>query len=152
MTRPRLICGLRIAWTVWWGVAAVLLCVLWVRSYWWFDNANFSATGTVVLNSLEGAVGLVYSDTASNKGLTSITVEDVKPLINPKGEKARKWLFDVHPTGTWVSCPYWFAALLLGLLAVGPWIRSFRQFSLRTLLIAMTLIAIVMGLVVTMRH
>ena len=25
---------LRIAWSVAWGVVAVLLCVLWVRSYW----------------------------------------------------------------------------------------------------------------------
>src|SRR5689334_14765186 len=25
---------LRIAWSVTWGVAAVLVCVLWVRSYW----------------------------------------------------------------------------------------------------------------------
>ena len=25
---------LRIAWSVAWGVLAVLLCVLWVRSYW----------------------------------------------------------------------------------------------------------------------
>src|SRR5262245_32774785 len=29
---------LRIAWSVVWGVVAVLLCVLWVRSYWLSDN------------------------------------------------------------------------------------------------------------------
>ena len=28
---------LRIAWSVVWGLAAVLLIVLWVRSYWWHD-------------------------------------------------------------------------------------------------------------------
>src|SRR3954451_7738148 len=28
---------LRIAWSVFWGVAAVLLIALWVRSYWWSD-------------------------------------------------------------------------------------------------------------------
>ena len=28
---------LRIAWSVGWGLAAVLLLVLWVRSYWWRD-------------------------------------------------------------------------------------------------------------------
>ena len=26
---------LRIAWSVTWGIACVLLIVLWVRSYWW---------------------------------------------------------------------------------------------------------------------
>src|SRR5436190_20522291 len=28
---------LRIAWSVWWGVVAVLLCVVWVHSYFSFD-------------------------------------------------------------------------------------------------------------------
>ena len=37
MTRPRLIRGLRIAWSVWWGILFVLLIVLWVRSYWRMD-------------------------------------------------------------------------------------------------------------------
>src|SRR6187431_2373803 len=31
---------LRIAWSVVWGVAAVLLIVLWVRSYWWIDGVS----------------------------------------------------------------------------------------------------------------
>ena len=29
---------LRIAWSVFWGLACVLLIVLWVRSYWFFDQ------------------------------------------------------------------------------------------------------------------
>src|SRR4051812_39587288 len=29
---------LRIAWSVFWGLAAALLIVLWVRSYWWTDT------------------------------------------------------------------------------------------------------------------
>jgi hypothetical protein len=29
---------LRIAWSVCWALACVLLIVLWVRSYWWFDD------------------------------------------------------------------------------------------------------------------
>jgi len=29
---------LRITWSVAWGMVAVLLCVLWVRSYWWMDQ------------------------------------------------------------------------------------------------------------------
>ena len=39
--RPRLIRGLRIAWSVWWGILCVLLIVLWVRSYWRFDRVSF---------------------------------------------------------------------------------------------------------------
>jgi hypothetical protein len=37
MHRPRLIRGLRIAWSVVWGLLCVLLIVLWVRSYWRMD-------------------------------------------------------------------------------------------------------------------
>ncbi len=32
---------LRIAWSVFWGLAAVLLVVLWVRSYWWVDQLGY---------------------------------------------------------------------------------------------------------------
>src|SRR5262245_39336159 len=34
MDRPRLIRGLRIAWSAWWGIVCILLIALWVRSYW----------------------------------------------------------------------------------------------------------------------
>ena len=47
---------LRIGWSVGCGLAFVLPIVLWVRRYWWFDNANFSTTRTVVLNSIKGGV------------------------------------------------------------------------------------------------
>jgi hypothetical protein len=41
--------------------------------------------------------------------------------------------------------PHWFVALLFAALAALPWIRP--TFSLRTLLIATTLIAVLLGLV-----
>jgi hypothetical protein len=42
--------------------------------------------------------------------------------------------------------PHWFCALILATFSVAPWIR--RQFSLRTLLIVTTLVAVVLGLIV----
>src|SRR4051795_652243 len=36
---------LRIAWSVFWGVACVLLIVLWVRSYSWNEEFAFPAGG-----------------------------------------------------------------------------------------------------------
>ena len=42
----------------------------------------------------------------------------------------------------------WFPVLLSIMLAVAPWIRLSKRFSLRTLLIATTLVAVVLGLVV----
>lgn len=40
MNRPRLTRWLRITWTALFGIAAVLLCVLWVRSYWVGDRVH----------------------------------------------------------------------------------------------------------------
>ena len=37
---------LRIAWSVGWGVVAVLLCVLWVRSYRWIDEVGVTGSST----------------------------------------------------------------------------------------------------------
>ena len=43
--------------------------------------------------------------------------------------------------------PHWFGVLLFAALAVVPWIR---RFSLRTLLIATTLVAVALGLIIWM--
>src|SRR3954447_118615 len=47
---------LRIAWSVFWGLACVLLVVLWVRSYWYHDSAcdHISGTQGLELYSLRG--------------------------------------------------------------------------------------------------
>jgi uncharacterized membrane protein YgaE (UPF0421/DUF939 family) len=74
---------LRIAWSVVWGSAAVLLLAEWVRSYWTSD---------------------LYV--------------------------------------------YWVAILLIAALATTSWFEWSPRFSLRTLLIATTLIALVLGAIV----
>jgi hypothetical protein len=54
----------------------------------------------------------------------------------------------VTPTGTtaYVYVPHCFAAFLVTIFAALPWFRW--RFSLRTLLIGMTLVAVVLGLIV----
>jgi hypothetical protein len=47
-----------------------------------------------------------------------------------------------------LTVPHWFAMFALGALAAAPWIPWSRRFSLRTLLITMTLIAVALGLVI----
>src|SRR4051794_7644371 len=51
----------RIAWSVFWGVACVLLIVLWVRSYWWSDRGYFFTPGNIfAIESDYGVLGLVH--------------------------------------------------------------------------------------------
>ena len=47
--------------------------------------------------------------------------------------------------GTPFQSPYWLLVAVAGLFAALPWIPIPRRFSLRTLLIAMTLVAVVLG-------
>jgi len=52
--------------------------------------------------------------------------------------------FDSRDGGINLAIPIWLPILLLASLAVVPWMRW--QFSLRTLLVATTLVAVVLGL------
>ena len=47
-----------------------------------------------------------------------------------------------------LSMPYWFLAALATSLSIFPWTNWSRRFSLRTLLIATTLVAVGLGLIV----
>src|SRR3954453_6300044 len=55
---------LRIAWSVFWGLGAVLLIVLWVRSCWRCDQImhHSSATELVALTSFRGQVAFSESN------------------------------------------------------------------------------------------
>jgi hypothetical protein len=138
--------NLRIAWSVLWGIAAVLLAVLWVRSYWWHDafwltDSNYRATGV-----------------SSSAGAVAVETVRLAPRVNAVG-----WHFTTGPvdstyTGfiwkssaayTLVGTPTSLPLFVSLMVATFPWIG--RQFSLRTLLIAMTLTAIALGLIACSR-
>src|SRR3954449_8237078 len=52
---------LRITWSVLWGLACVLLIVLWVRSYWWKDFAVSGGVRQIYLESCIGRLGVMIS-------------------------------------------------------------------------------------------
>ena len=49
---------LRIAWSVWWGIVAVSLVALWIRSYWCHDlyHLNHLASCAIDFESVRGGV------------------------------------------------------------------------------------------------
>jgi hypothetical protein len=129
------------------GIACVLLIVLWVRSYWWADGINYQSNHLIQLVSFRGGVALAAFEMAP-------------------GDKSPGWLLDSYPPSEWkdywpkvvglyyaetpgysqVLIPYWFITLLSIVAGTVPWLRW--RFSLRTLLIATTLVAVVLGLIV----
>lgn len=129
---------LRIAWSVAWGVVAVLLCVLWVRSYSWTDMTRFSEVissngklhfNQTVMVTFSGKVG--FGPLEARRRIGIYTMQTARIEI-------------VKRSGDGPTIPYWSLVLTAIVLSGVPWLRY--RFSLRTLLIATTLIAIALGL------
>jgi hypothetical protein len=61
----------------------------------------------------------------------------------------KQWKLIWERRGHGAMFPYWFLVLVFGGLAISPWTtRPKLRFSLRTLLIATTLVAVALGLIV----
>jgi hypothetical protein len=154
---------LRIAWSVFWGLAAVLLIVLWVRSYWsrpWayvrmFDNYVECSTcrGRFGLQVLGEHFGPAERATKWNVG--SMAIDTKYPMFPTTAEKGFMMSLGTLRTSgnitlnNWrIVAPSWFVSSLCIALATVPWLRWSNRFGLRTLLIATTLVAVALGLIV----
>src|SRR5688500_17634292 len=150
MERTRIARLLRIAVTAVSLTACVLLVALWVRSYWRCDifEGDYPPSYLIV-GSVRGYLGI---------GWEGDPLADATSLV---------WEFDSYPPdydeelpslitlgfeykrsaiGASLLIPYWFPVIVTGLLAVALIIRRPKRFSLRTLLIATTLVAVAMGI------
>jgi hypothetical protein len=145
---------LRIAWSVAWGIVAVLLCVLWMRSY--QTGEVFSRTdgkGWVTAFGSNAGSGYYVHMFIPNANAGYVTQrsaawELIRSDVNTSGSKFG-WAFS--STKKKVQLPYYLPTLTLIAFVALPWIRQLRyRFSLRTLLIATTLIAAVLGLIVSL--
>ena len=156
---------LRIAWSVCAGLAAVLLILLWVRSYsWsdtilcmkhssgssWFGTYESDSSSTTVTSEL-GTIKLCWEqspDFAHDSWEFRSETTD-RPII----EKIELGYLGLKTEMTWYgrlfAVSHQTFLLVAVLLTAAPWLRSLRwRFSLRTLLIATTLVAVVLGLIV----
>jgi hypothetical protein len=134
---------LRIAWSVGWGFLCVLLIVPWVRSYRHPERASLGRVFTV---STKGRV-LVYKLPDD-----SVPFQIVDPYSNPAAKTllAAPAGFNPVPVGPSVTASYWPWVFVTGATAIflGCW-PPYR-FSLRTLLIGMTLVAAALGLIIAL--
>jgi hypothetical protein len=141
---------LRIAWSGACGAVCLLLIALWARSYWRAEVVTgrhiahyeaISVRGRLKLSLLDDPwpVPLVsnHKSFGPDQRESDILYEHVQLYANGRGFR-----WDKHVR---VLLPYWFPVVLLAICAGLPWLPS--RFSLRTVLIATTLVAVVMGLV-----
>jgi hypothetical protein len=138
---------LRIAFSVTCAIACVLLIVLWVRSYWWEDD--FAYKGDIAMSgvqSAEAGIG-VYRNWSPDRPMGIGWVLESFCIGPQEVVSGSGFVWEYLPSDRFVvAVPYWFPTAILATLAVLPWIRHFKwRFTTRTLLIATTLVAVVLG-------
>ncbi len=155
MSRPRILRLLRIAFSVVCGIACLLLIGLWLRSLNRIDRIQlrYQAPKAIDISTLPGQVlvAMIVEQPIVIPATQSYSSYKIWPpwfrtmrLINSDGTT---WNFGVwtQPNYAGVHIPIWFLILLSIAFAVGAWAPL--RFSLRTLLIATALIAVVLGIV-----
>jgi hypothetical protein len=140
---------LRIAVTTLSLTACVLLIALWVRSYWRLDILE-KRTGFVAvqISSVKGRIAAAHLGPRTyviGKSYLSVAAGDAAEWR--KGGVLGFAYYDDSFVTAFIA-PHWLLALLSAALAIIPWISRSWRFSLRSLLIATTLIAVGLGVLV----
>jgi hypothetical protein len=146
---------LRIAVTALCLTACVLLVVLWVRSYHeepWLrvPSNNLDRWKYIDKSEVKRMYQLTSWDGAILVATTTVDPRTNRWSIGYPGKNQTLLGFGVRRNGPMLSAklPHWFLVLFAATIAVVPWLSWSKRFSLRTLLIATTLVALGLGMVV----
>jgi hypothetical protein len=143
---------LRIACSVVCSIACVLLIALWLRSYWRTDDLQgpilwpsgfslTSETGCLAIGGGDEQEPITKWDLSSLE-LDSLSVS----RYLPETVQFQLPVFAFHPSidaSAYIRVPHWFLAQIFAFLAFA--FTNRRRYSLRTLLIVVTLIALELG-------
>jgi hypothetical protein len=144
----------RIAFSALCGLAAVLFLALWMRSCKTTDAFTVPlGSGTLIFGSLPGECGaeivegtrLGWQWSSRDTDRARAEVPKTKPNLMSGVWGRFAYIYDRGPL---VIVPDWFFIGVAAALSAAPWVRWSNQFSLRTLLITITLVAVVLGLIV----
>jgi hypothetical protein len=144
---------LRIAFSATCLIACVLLIALWVRSYSTFDYTYGPFIGGKAFStySIDGCLSLSVNAPDWFPGANEWKWDSTPPTEMDRqiGQALHsRFHFFISPMGSNVMLPSWFAVAVAAGLSGLPYVAQARRFSLRTLLIATTLVAVVLGLIV----
>lgn len=141
---------LRITWTVFCGLACGLIVVLWVRSYWWLDMLQVPGGNgnKATFFSCQGALRVTMLRAIESRA--RLTSEPTSVVVIAKPDNVFGFEAKRFGTGFSVTTPCWFWTTFAAAVGVVTWIRW--RFSLRTLAIATTLVAVALGLIVWISH
>jgi hypothetical protein len=148
---------LRIAYSAICTTICLLLMVLWVRSYWWITNIQMPPVASRTLQcALYPGRMFVRSYPLRTQSDRAHWITDFSNIHRSQPRYIQKLdastfprlglkFNDWRPGSTYVCFPYWFAIVVVGAISVVPWLRW--RFSLRTLLVGMTVVAAILGAV-----
>ena len=143
---------LRIAWSVAWGLVAVLLVTSWIRSYEFNDvlQGSFGRGSGFAITSLEGRINLTTMAVPGSLpwNVSSQPLEDWPRFQIPLWPPGRQFGIERHADHTHIGARHWFFVAFSMALVATPWLRFLKRFSLRTLLVVTTLVAVVLGAIV----
>ena len=159
MISAAMICRkLRIAWSVRCGVLGLLLIALWVRSYWWAEYAfgPIQSSNYLILRSDRGKLSLTITPATLPVAFSQWETHSRSWAEYKASHRNPKKLRRFNPDqlyyaklGSWgVVLPYTYPVILGITFAALLWLRW--RFSLRTLLIAITLVAVGLGVVIAL--
>jgi hypothetical protein len=146
MLRP-----LRITVSVGSALCCLLVIVLWVRSYGIRDSAVWPMNnGGMEVNSIKGRLVLfLYSPPISGPEQFRTLHEDITPSDESRVKRdILGFSYYSETSSTNIHIHFLFLALATVAVAGAPWIRWSNRFSLRTLLLATTAIALALGLII----
>jgi hypothetical protein len=139
---------LRIAVTALSLTACVLLVALWVRSYWRLDTVHRK---DISVQSVQGILLCSSYDVARDRWVFWSNAKVAMDYVGAMEDSGFRLVFGFgykfYGDGRAVVVPLWLPVLVTASLATVPWIHWSRRFTLRTLLIATTLVAVVLGII-----
>lgn len=142
----------RIAWSVAWAIVSLSLIVFWVCSYWWYGSilCPLPSQRGVHVKYAQGQLAAFFGDAGDYDfdldGSPILTRGDQTMIGHTDSYSHFISWRGFHRGKDSIYFPMWFPVAVTAAFAALPWLRW--RFSLRTLLIGMTAIAVVLGLVI----
>jgi hypothetical protein len=136
-------------------VLCLLLVVLWVRCNGRWERLYIGVTKSIGVNlqSGNGQITLVYNDfsddPSTNLQRWACSYYSDPRAANPTARYAGFHFSNLVKNELSFGAPHWSLLAIAGFVTVSFWLR--KRFSLRTLLIALTLVAMLLGQLFTRR-
>jgi len=148
---------LRVAFSITCLIACVLLTALLVRSYRYDKTTNINGEKVQRLLSSQNRLFTAWSKLGAIHLCISRPLSSPTPEVGWETHFAAERLLGfgllIEGTSIALRIPYWFTIAATCSVAVFPWTRCFSwKFSLRTMLIATTLFAVILGLIMWVLH